>query len=109
MPTITAFAVDLPALRGHIEATLGAFARRVDFRLGEITVQVASADYLKAATLLRDAPGCRLGDVAPNCAPSAARSLCPLKNKPVSCSITFLRLMPATDATVVHKLQTRLT
>ena len=67
MPTITAFAVDLPALRGHIETTLGAFARRVDLRLGEITVQVASADYLKAATLLRDAPGCRFEQLLDLC------------------------------------------
>ena len=67
MPTITAFAVDLPALRGHIETTLGALARRVDLRLGEITVQVAPADYVKAATLLRDAPGCRFEQLLDLC------------------------------------------
>ena len=67
MPTITSFAVDLPALRGHIETTLGALARRVDLRLGEITVQVAPADYVKAATLLRDAPGCRFEQLLDLC------------------------------------------
>jgi NADH-quinone oxidoreductase subunit C len=67
MQTTTPFAVDPQALRGHIESTLGALAERIDLKLGEITVQVAPADYLQAATLLRDAPGCRFEQLMDLC------------------------------------------
>jgi NADH-quinone oxidoreductase subunit C len=67
MQTITPFAVDPAALRGHIESTLGALAKRIDLKLGEITVQVAPADYLQAATLLRDAPGCQFEQMVDLC------------------------------------------
>ena len=67
MQTTTSFAVDPVALRGHIENTLGALARQIDLKLGEITVQVAPADYLQAATLLRDAPGCRFEQMVDLC------------------------------------------
>ncbi len=55
---MTAFAVDPAALKEHLAATLGALAKRIDLAHGEVTVRVAPADYLAAATLLRDAPGC---------------------------------------------------
>ena len=67
MQTITPFAVDPVALRGHIESTLGALARRIDLKLGEITVQVAPSDYLRAAALLRDAPGCQFEQLMDLC------------------------------------------
>jgi NADH-quinone oxidoreductase subunit C len=67
MQTITPFAVDPQALRGHIESTLRALAKRIDLKLGEITVQVAPADYLQAATLLRDAPGCQFEQLIDLC------------------------------------------
>ena len=67
MPTITPFAVDPVALRGHIESTLGVLAKSIDLELGEITVQVAPADYLKVATLLRDAPGCQFEQLLDLC------------------------------------------
>jgi NADH-quinone oxidoreductase subunit C len=67
MQTITPFAVDPVALRGHIESTLGALARRIDLKLGEITVEVAPGDYLRAAALLRDAPGCRFEQLLDLC------------------------------------------
>ena len=67
MAAITPFAVVPEALRGQIEATLGALAKRIDLKLGEITVQVAPADYLRAATLLRDAPGCRFEQLLDLC------------------------------------------
>lgn len=67
MPTITPFAVDPAALGEHIASTLGVLASRVDVKLGEITVQVAPADYLEAATLLRDAPGCRFEQLMDLC------------------------------------------
>ncbi len=55
----TAFAIDPQALKATLEGALGALAKRVDLRLGEVTVTVAAADYLKAAQVLRDAPGCQ--------------------------------------------------
>jgi NADH-quinone oxidoreductase subunit C len=67
MQTNTPFAVDPQALSGHIESTLGALAKRIDLTLGEITVQVAPADYLQAATLLRDAPGCQFEQLVDLC------------------------------------------
>ena len=67
MQTITPFAVDPVALRGHIESTLGALAKHIDLRLGEITVQVAPADYLRAATVLRDARGCQFEQMVDLC------------------------------------------
>jgi NADH-quinone oxidoreductase subunit C len=67
MATITPFAVDPEALRGHIETTLGALAKRIELKLGEITVQVAPADYLQAATLLRDGTGCQFEQLLDLC------------------------------------------
>jgi NADH-quinone oxidoreductase subunit C len=67
MQTSTPFAVDPAALIGHVEATLGPLAKSVELRLGEITVVVGSADYLRAATLLRDAPGCQFEQLLDLC------------------------------------------
>ena len=67
MQTITPFAVDPQALSGHIAATLGALAKGVEVRLGEITVQVAPQDYIAAATRLRDAPGCQFEQLMDLC------------------------------------------
>ena len=67
MRTITPVAVDPEALSAHIESTLGALARSIDLKLGEITVVVAPANYLQAAMLLRDAPGCRFEQLLDLC------------------------------------------
>ena len=51
----------LPApesVRDAVLAALGDKAQRVSIALGEVTVVVKAADYLGAATRLRDAPGC---------------------------------------------------
>jgi NADH-quinone oxidoreductase subunit C len=55
---MTAFAVNPEALKNTIAAVLGDQAQRVDVRLGEVTVQVAAADYLAAAQILRHDPTC---------------------------------------------------
>ncbi len=65
--TTTAFAIDPQALKATIEGALGALAKRVDLRLGEVTVTVAAADYLKAAQVLRDAPGCQFEQLLDLC------------------------------------------
>jgi NADH-quinone oxidoreductase subunit C len=63
----TEFAVDPGVLRDTIAATLGALAQRVDLAFGEVTVLVAPADYLAAATTLRDAPACRFEQLLDLC------------------------------------------
>ncbi len=57
--TTTAFAVDPAALKDTLAAALGPLAKRIDLKLAEVTVTVTAADYLKAAQVLRDAPGCQ--------------------------------------------------
>src|SRR4051794_14898694 len=64
---MTVFAVDPEALRGHVVNTLGALARSVDLKLGELTVVVSSADYLTAARTLREAPGCQFEQLLDVC------------------------------------------
>ncbi len=65
--TTPAFAVDPAALQQVISDALGPLAKRVDLRLGEVTVTVAPADYLKAAQVLRDAPGCQFEQLIDLC------------------------------------------
>jgi NADH-quinone oxidoreductase subunit C len=56
--TAPTFAVDPQALRDTIAQTLGPLAKRVDLRLGEVTVVVAPTHWRAAAQALKDAPGC---------------------------------------------------
>jgi NADH-quinone oxidoreductase subunit C len=65
--TTTPFAIDPKALKETLVATLGPLARRVDLKLAELTVVVSPADYLAAATLLRDAPGCQFEQLVDLC------------------------------------------
>jgi len=62
-----AFAVDPEALKNTIAAALGGKARRVDVKLGEVTVEVAAADYLAAAQILHDEQGCRFEQLIDLC------------------------------------------
>lgn len=64
---MTDFAISPEALQTQITETLGAKARSVKLALGEVTVVVSPADYLEAATLLRDAPGCRFEQLIDLC------------------------------------------
>ena len=64
---ITPFAVDPAALKDTLIATLGGLAKRVDLKLGELTVLVGASDYLAAAQLLRDAPGCQFEQLLDLC------------------------------------------
>lgn len=61
------YIVDPQALKTHIAATLGELAQRVDVKLGEVTVTVSAANYLAAARLLRDAPGCQFEQLMDLC------------------------------------------
>ncbi|MDR6856645.1 NADH-quinone oxidoreductase subunit C [Variovorax guangxiensis] len=64
---MTDFAIAPEALQKQIQETLGAKAKSVTVALGEVTVVVPAADYLEAARLLRDAPGCRFEQLIDLC------------------------------------------
>lgn len=59
--------VSVSQLGETIAAVLGAKAKSVKLALGEVTVTVAAADYLAAAILLRDAPGCKFEQLIDLC------------------------------------------
>jgi NADH-quinone oxidoreductase subunit C len=65
--TITPFAIDPAALKETLTDALGPLAKRIDLKLGELTVTVSPADYLKAAAALRDAPGCKFEQLLDVC------------------------------------------
>ncbi|MBK6009340.1 NADH-quinone oxidoreductase subunit C [Ramlibacter ginsenosidimutans] len=59
MPSNLAAASPAPeATRDAIVAALGDKAKRVDLKLGEVTVIVSAANYLEVARILRDDPTC---------------------------------------------------
>ena len=64
---MTEFAVDPEALKETVSNALGDKARQISLHLGELTVVVRAADYLQAATVLRDAPGCRFEQLLDLC------------------------------------------
>ncbi len=59
--------VSIAQLSETIASVLGSKAKSVKIALGEITVAVAAVDYLAAATLLRDAPGCKFEQLMDLC------------------------------------------
>ncbi len=59
--------VSIAQLAETIAAVLGSKAKSVKTAFGEVTVTVAAADYLSAATLLRDAPGCKFEQLIDLC------------------------------------------
>jgi NADH-quinone oxidoreductase subunit C len=54
-------------LRDTLTAALGALAKSIDLKLGEVTVLVRAADYLAAAAVLKDAPGCQFEQLLDVC------------------------------------------
>lgn len=61
------FAIRPEAIRDAVVVALGDKLRRIDLALGEVTVQVAPADYLAAMQTLRDAAGCRFDQLIDLC------------------------------------------
>jgi len=57
----------LDTLQEAIAARLGERVKKLDRAFGELTLTVAAADYLEAARLLRDAPGCRFEQLIDLC------------------------------------------
>ena len=56
---MTAFAVDPEALKTTIAQALGERVASIHVALGEVTVVVSAANYLDAARILHEAPGCQ--------------------------------------------------
>lgn len=61
------FAVDVNALSATVAGVLGKKLKQAVVRHGELTIEVAAADYLDAAKLLRDAPGCKFEQLIDLC------------------------------------------
>lgn len=59
--------VPISQLGETIASVLGSKAKTVKIALGEITVTVTAADYLAAASLLRDTPGCKFEQLMDLC------------------------------------------
>ena len=59
--------VSAQQLGESVAAVLGAKVKSLKVALGEVTVTVASADYLAAATLLRDTAGCQFEQLIDLC------------------------------------------
>jgi NADH-quinone oxidoreductase subunit C len=55
------------AVRDAVAAALGDKAKRIDLRLGEVTVLVTPANYIEAALILRDHPACKFEQLLDLC------------------------------------------
>ncbi|MDE2606547.1 MAG: NADH-quinone oxidoreductase subunit C [Burkholderiales bacterium] len=55
------------AVRDAVAAALGDKVKSIALKHGEVTVVVAAPDYLAAARILRDAPGCRFEQLIDLC------------------------------------------
>ena len=64
---VVATPVPIAQLVETLASVLGSKAKSVKVALGEVTVTVKSADYLAAASLLRDTPGCQFEQLMDLC------------------------------------------
>lgn len=64
---MTIYSVSPEAIQAAVQAVLGDKVKKISIALGEVTVQVAPADYLEAALALRDAPGCQFEQLIDLC------------------------------------------
>ena len=60
-------AVDPEALKAAVQAVLGERVQSLSLALGELTLQVAAADYIEAAQMLKDDPACRFEQLIDLC------------------------------------------
>lgn len=65
---MTVFAIDSSVLQARVREALGERVREARLALGELTVVVDATNYLAAARLLRDAPGCEFNQLIDLCA-----------------------------------------
>ena len=64
---MTAYAVDIQALSNTVTQLLGDKIRSSVMARGELTIEVAAADYVEVARQLRDAPGCQFEQLIDLC------------------------------------------
>lgn len=64
---MTIYSVSPEATQAAVQAALGDKVKQISIALGEVTVQVAPADYLEAALALRDALGCQFEQLIDLC------------------------------------------
>jgi NADH-quinone oxidoreductase subunit C len=64
---MTTFSVRPEATRDAVLAALGDKVQKISIALGEVTLEVAAADYLAAAQLLRDTAGCKFEQLIDLC------------------------------------------
>ncbi len=64
---MTTYAVNPQTTQAHVEAALGSLLKSSVVRLGELTIVVDAADYLQAATILRDDPKCHFEQLMDLC------------------------------------------
>ena len=64
---MSSYSVSPEVTRDAVHAALGEKAQRVVVSLGEVTVWVSASDYLVAAQLLRDTPGCQFEQLIDLC------------------------------------------
>ncbi|MDZ7892894.1 MAG: NADH-quinone oxidoreductase subunit C [Rhodoferax sp.] len=64
---MTIYSVSPEATQAAVQAALGDKVKQISIALGEVTVQVAPADYLEAALSLRDAPSCQFEQLIDLC------------------------------------------
>ena len=64
---MTVFAIHPEVLKDVVASVLGDKVKQMGVALGELTLVVRAADYLDAAKLLRDAPGCRFEQLVDLC------------------------------------------
>ncbi|MEJ6023870.1 NADH-quinone oxidoreductase subunit C [Ramlibacter sp. PS4R-6] len=67
MAETTIYAVDPAALKDTLASALGDLAKRIDLALGEVTVTVVPANYIAAATMLKEAPGLKFEQLLDVC------------------------------------------
>ncbi len=65
--TAQAVAIAPEALQQTVAEVLGDKIKKIKLERGEVTVEIAPADYLQAMQLLRDAPGCRFDQLLDLC------------------------------------------
>jgi len=64
----TALAIPSPeSIQAAVTTALGDKAKRIDLKLGEVTVLVTAQNYLDAARILKEAPGCQFEQLIDVC------------------------------------------
>ena len=64
---MTVYAVNIQTLKAQVDGALGAMVQSSVVKWGELTLVVNAADYIRAATTLRDHPDCKFEQLIDLC------------------------------------------